>query len=100
MRTLFATLTLLALISLAACDNASNGEPSASVQFDADRSRTVQLNVPESFAPAVDAIANPQATTDDLRDRAGSMTEEMRRDADCSSDYSHTTVRPQRFSCA
>jgi hypothetical protein len=81
MKTLLAPLTLLALISLAACDNAPDGEPSASVQSNADGSRTVQLNVPESLAPAVDAIANPQAAIDDLRARASSMTEEMRRDA-------------------
>ncbi len=81
MKTLLAPLSLLALITLTACDNAPDGEPSASVQSNADGSRTVQLNVPESFAPAVDAIANPQATIDDLRSRAGSMTEEMRRDA-------------------
>jgi hypothetical protein len=78
---LLATLTLLTPISLAACDNAPDGEPSASVQSNADGSRTVQLNVPESFAPAIDAIADPQAAIDDLRARAGSMTEEMRRDA-------------------
>ncbi|WP_157959731.1 hypothetical protein, partial [Devosia submarina] len=81
MRKLFAPLTLIALSALAACDNAPESEPRASVQSNADGSRTVQLNVPESFAPAVDAIANPQATIDDLRDRAGTMTEEMRRDA-------------------
>ena len=81
MKTLLAPLTLLALISLAACDNAPEGEPSASVQSNADGSRTVQLNVPESLAPAVDAIANPQAAIDDLRARASNMTEEMRRDA-------------------
>lgn len=81
MRKLFAPLILIAVTSLAACDNAPEGEPRASVQSNADGSRTVQLNVPESFAPAVDAIANPQATIDDLRARAGTMTEEMRRDA-------------------
>ena len=81
MRKLFAPLALLALVALTACDNAPNGEPSASVQSNADGSRTVQLNVPESFAPAVDAITNPQAAIDDLRARAGTMTEDMRRDA-------------------
>jgi hypothetical protein len=81
MKTLLAPLSFLALITLTACDNPPDGEPSASVQSNADGSRTVQLNVPESFAPAVDAIANPQETIDDLRSRAGSMTEDMRRDA-------------------
>lgn len=81
MKKLFAPLALMALTSLAACDNAPEGDPRASVQSNADGSRTVQLNVPESFAPAVDAIANPQATIDDLRARAGTMTQEMRRDA-------------------
>jgi hypothetical protein len=81
MRKLLAPLTVLTALSLAACDNAPNSEPAASVQSNSDGSRTVQLNVPESLAPAVDAMANPQGAIDDLRARAGTMTEEMRRDA-------------------
>lgn len=77
-----APVALLTLITLAACDNSpSGGEPSANVQSNADGSRTVQLNVPQSLAPAVDAIASPQAAIDDLRARADTMSEDMRVDA-------------------
>ena len=82
MKKYLAPVALLTLITLAACDNTPNGdEPSTSVQSNADGSRTVQLNVPQSLAPAVDAIANPQAAIDDLRARADTMSEDMRLDA-------------------
>ncbi|WP_127754334.1 MULTISPECIES: hypothetical protein [unclassified Devosia] len=81
MKKLFAPLALLATLGLVACDDAPDREPAASVQTNPDGSRTLQLNVPESLAPAVDAMANPQATIDNLRSRAGTMTEQMRRDA-------------------
>lgn len=81
MRKLFAPLTLLVLVGLAACDNAPDNESAASVQTNADGSRTVQINVPEDLAPALDAISNPQATIDNLRARAGTMTEQMKQDA-------------------
>jgi hypothetical protein len=51
------------------------------VQTNADGSRTVQINVPESLAPALDVLRNPQAAIDDLRARAGTMTEQMKQDA-------------------
>ena len=81
MNKLFAPLALLATLALVACDDAPDQEPAASVRTNADGSRTLQLNVPESLAPALDAMANPQATMDDLRARAGTMSEQMKRDA-------------------
>ncbi|MDB5622413.1 MAG: hypothetical protein JWR39_976 [Devosia sp.] len=81
MKTLLAPLSILLLVGLAACDNAPDNEPAASVQTNADGSRTVQINVPESLAPALDALRNPQAAIDDLRARAGTMTEQMKQDA-------------------
>jgi hypothetical protein len=41
----------------------------------------MQIQVPESLAPAAEAIANPQGTIEALRGKAGTMTEQMRQDA-------------------
>ena len=82
MNKLLVPFALLAVLGLAACDNApDNDAPAASAQTQPDGSTTVQINIPEQFAPAVDAIRNPEATFDDLRARAGTMTEEAKQNA-------------------
>lgn len=68
------------MLALAACGDAPDN-PSATVQSQPDGSTTVQINVPESMAPAVEAIANPQQTFDDLQSRAGTMSDQMKQDA-------------------
>lgn len=83
---LFPLLAVSAL-ALAACDNppdnaqGNNNTPSVQVENGADGSRTIQLTVPESMAPAVDALSNPGATYDALRQQAGQMSEQAKQDA-------------------
>jgi len=80
-------LFAVSALALAACDNppdsAQGGNGGAAVQVEngADGSRTIQLTVPESMAPAVDALSNPGATYDALRQRAGEMSEQAKQDA-------------------
>jgi len=81
MNKLAAALVLSAVLALAACDQAPDNAPTASVQENLDGSNTVQINVPEQFAPAVDAFRNPQAAYEDLRARAGTMTAQAKQDA-------------------
>lgn len=73
-------LAAIAMLALAGCDNAPDA-PSATVQAEPDGSRSVTINVPESMAPAVDAMANPQQTFDNMRAQAGAMTEQAKLDA-------------------
>ncbi|MBU1334280.1 MAG: hypothetical protein KJ944_10300 [Alphaproteobacteria bacterium] len=71
----------LAVLTLAACDNAPTNEPAATVQTEPNGTTTVQIEVPDALAPAVEAAANPQRTFDDLRNQAGAMTDQAKRDA-------------------
>ncbi len=72
---------ILSTISLTACGDApDNGNP-ATVQRQPDGGATMQIEIPESLVPAAEAIANPEASFEELRDRAGTMTEQMRQDA-------------------
>mgnify|MGYP004511756505 CR=1 FL=1 len=80
MTKLLAPIAAIALLALAACDNAPD-TPSASVQSQPDGSTNVTVNVPESMTPAIDAITNPEQTFDALRAEAGNMTEQMKLDA-------------------
>jgi hypothetical protein len=81
MTRLLLPLAAIAMLTLAACDNAPNNEPAASVQTQPDGSTTVQVQVPESMVPAVEAMANPQQTFDDLKAQAGAMTDQAKQDA-------------------
>lgn len=84
-------LALAAVIplALAACDNPPDNsapvappqQPAVSVQNQPDGSRTIELNVPQQLAPAIDAMSNPQATYEALRARAGEMSEQAKIDA-------------------
>ncbi|SFV35317.1 hypothetical protein SAMN05216456_2120 [Devosia crocina] len=85
-------LFAVSALSLAACDsppeNAAQGTAveqnrgaSVNVESGADGSRTIELTLPESMAPAVDALSNPGATYDALRQRAGEMSEQAKQDA-------------------
>lgn len=71
----------LAALTLAGCGDAPNSPPAASVETQPDGSTEVQITVPESMVPAVEAIANPQETFDSMRTQAGTMTEQMKQDA-------------------
>ena len=78
---------LLAALTLAACGDAPNNadaqpsQPAVTVETQPDGSSTVQINVPESMTPAVEAVSNPQQTIDNLRSEAASMTEQAKQDA-------------------
>jgi ABC-type Fe3+-hydroxamate transport system substrate-binding protein len=74
-------LPVLAALALSACDRPADTTPAASVETEADGSRTVQITVPEQLAPAIEAVQNPQATFNDLRNRAGTMTDQAKQDA-------------------
>lgn len=73
-------IAAIAMLALAACSDAPDA-PSAEVQSQPNGSTTVTINVPESMAPAVEAIANPQQTLDAMRAQAGTMTDQMKLDA-------------------
>jgi len=78
---------LLAALTLSACGDAPDNagtqptQPGVTVETQPDGSSTVQINVPESMTPAVEAISNPQATIDNLRDQAATMSEQAKQDA-------------------
>lgn len=72
---------ILATVSLAACGDAPDNGDAAAVQRQPDGGATMQIQVPESLVPAAEAIANPQATIDSLRGKAGTMSEQMKQDA-------------------
>ncbi len=84
---LLPSLAIVAAFSLAACGDAPNNadaqpaQPAVTVETQPDGSSTVQINVPESMTPAVEAVANPQATIDNLRSQAATMTEQAKQDA-------------------
>ncbi|KKB09168.1 hypothetical protein [Devosia chinhatensis] len=86
-KTLLPAAALLAAFALAACGDAPDNaaaqpsQPAVSVETQPDGSSTVQINVPESMTPALDALSNPQQALEDLRSRAGSMTEQAKQDA-------------------
>ena len=86
MTKLLLPLLAVSALVLVACDSPpdnaqGNNSPSVEVQTETDGSRTIQLNVPESMAPAIDAMSNPGATYDALRQRAGEMSEQAKQDA-------------------
>ena len=71
----------LAMLTLAACGNAPDNDAAANVQTQPDGTTTMQIQVPDALVPAVEAASNPQQTFDDLRSRAGAMTEQAKQDA-------------------
>lgn len=81
MTKLLLPLAAIAMLTLAACDNAPKDDPAASVEAQPSGTTTVQIQVPDALAPAVEAAANPQQTFDNLRTQAGAMTEQAKRDA-------------------
>ncbi len=103
-KTLLPLAAALAALTLAACGDASNtaaqptepvvviepeaipapvetAPPAVTVETQPDGSSTMQIRVPESLTPAAEAIANPQQAIEDLRERAGAMTEQAKQDA-------------------
>lgn len=86
-RLLIPSIAILAALTLSACGDAPNNadaqpsQPAVNVQTQPDGSSTIQINVPESLTPAVDAIANPQRTFDDMRAQAATMSEQAKQDA-------------------
>ncbi len=86
-KSLLPIAAILATLALAACGDAPNNEtaqpsqPLVNVETQPDGSSTVQINVPESMTPAIEAISNPQQTMDNLRDRAATMSEQAKQDA-------------------
>ena len=74
-------LAAVPLLFLAACGDAPDNGDAATIQRQPDGGATMQIQVPESLVPAAEAIANPQATIDALRGKAGTMTEQMKQDA-------------------
>ena len=75
------SVVLMSVVSLAACGDAPDNGNAATVQRQPDGGSTFQFDVPVSLVPAAEAIANPQATIDSLRGRAGTMSEQMKQDA-------------------
>jgi hypothetical protein len=71
----------LALLTLAACGDAPDNDGPAAVQTAPDGTTTLQIQVPEVLVPAVEAAQNPESTFNDLRARAGEMSEQAKRDA-------------------
>ncbi|ODT67816.1 MAG: hypothetical protein ABS75_22900 [Pelagibacterium sp. SCN 63-23] len=86
-KSLLPIAAILATLTLAACgdapsnDAAQPSQPAVNVETQPDGSSTVQINVPESMTPAVEAISNPQQTMDNLRDQAATMSEQAKQDA-------------------
>ena len=86
-KSLLPIAAILATLTLAACgdapsnDAAKPSQPAVNVETQPDGSSTVQINVPESMTPAVEAISNPQQTMDNLRDQAATMSEQAKQDA-------------------
>ena len=84
---LLPSIAIAAALALAACGDAPNNadaqpsQPAVNVQTQPDGSSTIQINVPESLTPAVEAIANPQQTFDEMRAQAATMSERAKQDA-------------------
>ncbi len=84
---LLPSVAIAAALALAACGDAPNNtdaqpsQPAVNVQTQPDGSSTIQINVPESLTPAVEAISNPQQTIDDMRAQAATMSEQAKQDA-------------------
>ena len=81
MTRLLLPLAALAVLTLAACSDAPDNDAAATVQTTPSGTTTVQIEVPDALAPAVEAAANPQRTFDDLRSQAGAMTDQAKLDA-------------------
>ncbi|SMQ62261.1 hypothetical protein SAMN06295905_0641 [Devosia lucknowensis] len=75
-KTLFYPLALLPVFVLAACGDAP--DDAVTVENNPDGSSTLQIQVPESMSGAADAIANPDAAIENLRQQAGQMSEDAK----------------------
>lgn len=92
MHKVYLALAAVSALALAGCDDARNkaapvpgSDNGAAIVVQPttppSNTTTLQIQVPEALAPAAEAIANPQQTMDDLRARAGTMSEQMKQDA-------------------
>lgn len=80
MTKIFLPFAAIALLALAGCSDAPDNDAAATPAA-SDGTTTVQIEVPDALAPAVEAMANPGQTMDDLRARAGAMSEQAKQDA-------------------
>lgn len=67
---------ILPAFALAACGDAP--DDAVSVQSNPDGSATMQVQVPESMAPAAEAIANPEETMQNIQQGAADMSEDAK----------------------